>query len=188
MQNAPSSMLELPGLQVEPMEQASEVAKFELTLHVEESAGSFSLAWEYNTDLFDASTIERMATHFEVLLDAALEAPAAPVAHLPWMTEAERAQVVVEWNETRHPYAPESFVHTLFEDQVERTPDAVAVDFEGHYLTYRELNTRANQCAHHLRKLGVGPDVLVGIYLDRSTEMVIALLGVLKAGGRLRTA
>ena len=105
----------------------------------------------------------------------------APEAVAPVLTEAERHQILVEWNQTERDYPRDKCVHQLFEEQVERTPEAVAVVFEGQSLTYRELNARANQLGHHLRSLGVGPDVLVGLCVERSLEMVVSLLeGVTK--------
>lgn len=105
------------------------------------------------------------------------------VSEFPLLTESERHQLLVEWNKTQTVYPEDKSIHELFEAQVERTPEAVAVIFEGQQLTYGELNRRANQLAHHLRKLGVGPEVMVGIYMERSLDMLIGLLGVLKAGG-----
>ena len=109
--------------------------------------------------------------------------PEARISELPLLTEAERHQLLVEWNDTKTDYPRDVCVHQLFEAQVERTPDAVAVVFEGQELSYRELNARANQLAHYLRKRGVGPEVLVGICMERSPEMVVGLLAILKAGG-----
>jgi amino acid adenylation domain-containing protein len=138
---------------------------------------------EYNTDLFDASTISRLLAHFQVLLDAMVSHPEQSLGSLPMMTEGERHQLLVAWNDTTTAYPKDQCIHQRFEVQVECTPDSVALVFEDQHMTYGELNARANQLAHHLHALGVGPEVLVGICMERSLEMVIALLGVLKAGG-----
>jgi amino acid adenylation domain-containing protein len=138
---------------------------------------------EYNTDLFDATTIERMAGHFHTLLEGIVTNLEQRIGTLPLLTEPERHQLLVAWNATQTEYPRDLCVHQRFEAQAARTPDRVAVVFEGQRLTYRELNQRANQLAHHLQSLGVGPDVLVGIYVERSLEMVVGILGILKAGG-----
>ena len=137
----------------------------------------------YSTDLFEAATIERLAGHFETLAAGIVADPDARLGQLPLLPEAERRQLLVEWNDTARDYPRERCVHQLFEEQAERTPDAVAVVFEQQQLTYRELNVRANQLAHYLCGLGVGPEVLVGLCVERSLEMVVGLLGILKAGG-----
>ena len=140
-------------------------------------------AIEYNTDLFDADTIDRMAGHYKTLLEAFVAQPQARVSELPFLTEAEHRRLVVEWNATQTEYPKHRCVHELFEAQAARTPDASAVGFEGQTLSYQELNRRANQLAHHLRGLEVKPGTLVGICMERSQEMLVGLLGILKAGG-----
>src|SRR5215470_17499270 len=120
---------------------------------------------------------------FQMMLEAVVANPDQRISELPTITERERRQLLVEWNDTKQEYAKDECIHQLFEEQVEKTPNAVAVMFENQQLTYRELNNRANQLAHYLRKRGVGPDVLVGICVARSIEMVIGLMGILKAGG-----
>jgi amino acid adenylation domain-containing protein len=139
--------------------------------------------FEYNTDLFDEPTIARMVGHLQTLLEGTVNDSEQLLSELPLLTEAERHQLLIEWNATQSTYPQEQFIPQLFEAQVERTPDVVALVFEGLELTYRELNERANQLAHHLQFLGVGPEVLVGMYLQRSVEMIVGLLAVLKAGG-----
>jgi len=146
--------------------------------------------WSYNTEIFDESSIERMLRQFETFVQSVvtnLEGIAAnskqAISELPLLTPGERQQLLVEWNNTAKDYPQEKCIHQLFEEQVERTPDAVAVVFEEKQLTYRELNAKANQLANYLRSLGVGPEVLVGICVERSREMIIGLLGILKAGG-----
>ncbi|MDH3438906.1 MAG: amino acid adenylation domain-containing protein, partial [Betaproteobacteria bacterium] len=136
----------------------------------------------YSTDLFDAATIRRMLVHYERLLEGVVADPECRLSHLPLLSDAERNQLLVEWNDTANAF-PRKCVHELFEEQVACTPEATAVEYEGRKLSYRELNTRANQLAHHLIALGVGPEVLVGVCLERSLELIVALLGILKAGG-----
>ena len=141
------------------------------------------LSCEYNTDLFEAETIRRMLGHYQTLLEGVVANPDRRLSELPMLTNAERRQVLVEWNRTEVSYPRDRCLHELFEEQVERTPEAVAVVFEDKQLTYRQLNDRANQLARYLQGLGVGPDALVGICVERSLEMVVGLLGILKAGG-----
>jgi amino acid adenylation domain-containing protein len=138
--------------------------------------------FEYSTELFDSSTIERLIGHFQTLLAGIVANPTLPIAELPLLTPAEQHQLA-QWNQTFVQYPNHLCLHQLIEAQVERTPDAIAVVFEQEKLTYRELNQRANQLAAHLQTLGVGTDVLVGVCMERSLELVVALLGVLKAGG-----
>jgi len=158
-------------------------AKFDLTLSMENTADGLVAEWEYNSDLFDEITIARMATHFQTLLEGIVANSKQAISDLPLLTPAERQQLLVEWNNTAKDYPQEKCIYHLFEEQVERTPDAVAVVFEEKKLTYRELNAKANQLANYLRSLGVGPEVLVGICVERSLEMIIGLLSILKAGG-----
>ncbi|MFB2836660.1 non-ribosomal peptide synthetase, partial [Floridanema evergladense] len=132
---------------------------------------------------FDGSTIERMTGHFLTLLEAIVAHPETPISQIPMLTTVEQHQLLTEWNNTQTDYPADKCLHQLFEEQVEKTPDAVAVVFENQQLTYRELNQRANQLAHYLRSLGVGADVLVGICVERSLEMIVGILGILKAGG-----
>ncbi|MEH1827041.1 MAG: amino acid adenylation domain-containing protein [Nostoc sp.] len=183
LNNAPTSEVELTGLTVSELPIESAIAKFDLTLSMENTSTGLVGGWDYNTDLFDSSTIERMTGHFLTLLEAIVANPSDRISQLPILTAFEQQQLLVEWNDTQVDYPQDKCIHQLFEEQVERTPDAVAVVFENQQLTYHELNTRANQLAHYLRSLGVGADVLVGICVERSLEMVVGLLGILKAGG-----
>lgn len=137
----------------------------------------------YDRQRFDEATIARLLGHIKTLLEGMAAHPHSPLSTLPLLTEAETHQLLVEWNDTQVDYPKDSCIHHLFEAQVERTPDAVAVIFEDRQLTYRELNSRANQLAHTLRKLKVGPETRVGIYMERSLDMIIGLLAILKAGG-----
>ncbi|MGK3966667.1 amino acid adenylation domain-containing protein [Sorangium sp. So ce118] len=174
--------LELRGLTVTPLELDSGMARFDLSLILEEVDRGLSGVWEFNTDLFDVATIQRMAGSFEELVRGIVAAPARRIGELPMLTTAELSQLEA-WNDTAADRPSDELVHELFEAQAERTPEAVAVVFGAQSLTYRELNRRANQLAHHLRSLGVGPEVLVGLCVERSLDMVVGLLGVLKAGG-----
>jgi len=155
----------------------------DLHLEIVDQAEGLSCNFVYNADVFDASTISRMNGHWQRLLEGIVADPMQHLTELPLLTEEERHLLLVEWNNTARNYPKDQCVHQLFEAQVELTPDAVAVSFYDDYLTYNQLNRKANQLAHHLSTLGVGPDVLVGICMERSLEMVIGLLGVLKAGG-----
>ncbi|WP_020479986.1 non-ribosomal peptide synthetase [Mastigocladopsis repens] len=181
-QNAPTETLDLPGLSIQPMPLKSKTAKFDLALSLVETEQGLLCKVEYNTDLFEEFTISRLIEHFQILLTGIVANPQQRLWELPLLTATEQQQLV-EWNNTYTNYDNERCLHQLFEAQVEQTPDAVAVVFEDEQLTYRELNQRANQLAHHLQKLGVKPEVLVGICVERSLEMVIGLLGILKAGG-----
>lgn len=183
LENTLTDTLELPGLSLSRYELPIATAKFDLTLSMRETQQGLVGQFEYNTDLFDAATITRMVGLFQTLLSAIVDNPQQRLYELPLLTEAERHQLLVEWNDTKAEYPQKACIHQLFEAQVEQTPDAVAVIFEDEQLTYQELNQRANKIAHYLRTLGVKPEVLVGICLERSWEMVVGLLGILKAGG-----
>lgn len=182
LQHAPISAVELSGLTLQAMQSETSTAKFDLTLLMEETESGIRGALEYNADLFDAATIVRMAEHLHSLLAGIVANPNQPVAQLSLLTAQEQHQLLT-WNHTHAEYSLNKCIHELFEEQVEKTPDAVAVIFVDQQLTYRQLNTKANQLAHHLQKLGVALDVLVGICVERSLEMVVGLLGILKAGG-----
>jgi amino acid adenylation domain-containing protein len=170
------------GLEVSLERTDNGTSRFDLYLSFED-AGELRGALEYSRDLYDAATARRMIGHFQTLLAAAVREPGRKVTELPMLGEEERRRQLVGWNETARDYPAHLGVHELFERQAARTPDAVALVCGGESLTYRELNERANQLAHYLRGLGVGPEALVGLLLERSAEMVVAVLGVLKAGG-----
>ena len=182
-QNAPVPQLNLPHLKSEPIEIDGGIAKFDLTLSLAENRPGLSGYWEYNIDLFNHSTIERMAGHFQTLLEGIVANPDELISRLPLLSYAECCQLLFEWNDTKADYPSRSCIHELFEAKMARVPEAIAVEFGEQKLTYRELNERANQLAHYLRSLGVGPATLVGICIERSLEMVVGLLGILKAGG-----
>ncbi len=156
-------------------------AKYDLTLYLWGDASRLTGTFEYNTDLFDATTIDRMVEHFRTLLEAIVAAPDRSIAALPIMTAAERQRLLSDWNDTAIVYPPQT-IQSLFEAQVARTPDAVAVMEGLELLTFRDLNARANQVAHHLHSLGVMPETLVAICLPRSLDLIVSLLGILKAG------
>lgn len=156
--------------------------KIDLHLHLVNRGDGLAAQFTYATDLFDAATIVRMAGHFHKLLEGIVANPETQILSLPLLTDAERHQLVVEWNDTRMEYPTDLCVHHLIETQAARTPNAIAVVFGNQQLTYGELDRRANQLAHHLIKLGATPDGLIGICLERSLEMVVGLLGILKAG------
>ncbi|AKJ01545.1 amino acid adenylation domain-containing protein [Archangium gephyra] len=175
-----------PTLRARPLHPELSTSPFDLSLGIAASGEGYELAIRYNTGLFEAGTAERMLGHYVRLLTHALEAPGTSVGTLPLLPDAERQRLLVEWNATQADFPRDTCVHHLFEAQAERTPDAVAVR-AGEYgeveLTFQQLNARANQLAHHLRRLGVGRQTLVGLSLERSTDMVVALWAVLKAGG-----
>lgn len=183
LQNAPMAPLDLPGVSFNWLPLESAKAKFDLTLSMEETEVGLIGYWEYNRDLFEPETIRRASGHFQTLLEGIVTNPKMCIGELSLLTPSERHQLLVEWNDTHTTYPQEKCIHQLFEEQVERTPDGVAVVFEDEQLTYRELNERANQLAWYLQNLGVKPEVLVGICLERSLEMIVAVLGILKAGG-----
>ncbi len=183
LQNLPSSSISLPGLQLSSVTAPIHVAKFELTLVMAPGPQGLHGSLSYNTDLFDAATIERMAEHLGTLLEALSANPDQRLLELPLMREAEQARLLRQWNETAAPFEDGATLHELFEVQVARAPDAEALRFGGQSLSYRELDVRANQLAHELRARGVRPDTRVALCLERSFDLVIGLLGVLKAGG-----
>ena len=183
LQNTPMEELKLPGLTLSSLNLDNRTAKFDLTLSMSSTELELIGSLEYNTDLFDATTITRMLAHWRTLLEGIVADPEQCLSKLPLLTETEQHQLLVEWNQTQTNYPQNQCIHEWFEAQVERRPDAVAVVFEDKQLTYRELNQQANKIAHYLRKLGVRPEIQVGICMERSVEMVVGLLGILKAGG-----
>jgi amino acid adenylation domain-containing protein len=182
-QNTPRQASELMGLTMSSLEIDPETAKFDLTLHLSETSQGLSGWFEYRADLFEAATIARMTGHFRTLLEGIVANPEERLSRLPLLTAEERHRLLVEWNDTTAVYPKDTCLQELFAAQVERTPDAVAMVYEDRFLTYRELNQSANRLAHYLATLGVGPGVLVGLCLPRSLEVIVSLLGILKAGG-----
>ncbi len=182
MLNTPMQPLSLPGLRNERKMIDSGSSKFDLTLYVLEEPAGLTFICEYNTGLFNLDRIERMLGHFQVLLEGVVVDPDCRISDLPLLTAADR-RLLIELGTTCVADPEDVLLHELFEAQVHRSADAVAVEYEADRLSYRELNQRANQLAHHLRSLGVGPEVVVGLCVERSLEMVVALLAILKAGG-----
>ncbi|MEI7912694.1 MAG: amino acid adenylation domain-containing protein, partial [Verrucomicrobiota bacterium] len=177
--------LKIAGAQARQLPVTTRTSKNDLTLFIAAEGDSWECHFEYALDLFTADTAARMGRHFAELLNSITADPSLSISQLNLMPAAERHQIQVEWNQTQRDYPRDKCVHHLFEEQVARNPEAVAVVFEDTSLTYSELNARANQLAHHLRALGVGPEVLVGLCVERSEVVAIALLAVLKAGGAL---
>lgn len=174
--------MKLGELELESVPLAKRVAQFDLTLLMAEVDGGLTGSLQYNTDLFEPATIARMAGHFESLLQGIITDPHQRLVDLPLLTEVESRRLIEEWNATEKEVSTEQCLHQLFEAQALRTPDAIAVVSDGEEISFRDLNRRANQLGHHLRTLGVGPETLVGICVERSVEMVVGLLGILKAG------
>jgi amino acid adenylation domain-containing protein len=174
---------EIPELALSLLNVETFTAQFDLSLFVDITEQGLIASFEYNTDLFEAATIRRMLGHFQNLLEGIVSNPDQRLSDLPLLTPSERHQLLVAWNDTQAEYPEDLCIHQLFEAQVERTPNAIALVFENQQLTYQELDNRANQLAQYLKQLGVEPDVLVGLCVERSLEMVIGILGILKAGG-----
>ena len=183
LQNAPAEPLQLTGLEVTPLKIHSETAKYDLSMMIAETENGLQAGVEFKTDLFDAAIIRRMLGHYRTLLESIVADPDECIWRLPLLTYPERRHLLEDLNGASIPYPHDRCVHELFEQQVERTPEATAISFEDTSMSYHELDCRANQLAHYLRDLGVGLEALIGIFMDRSPEMVIAMLGILKAGG-----
>ncbi|MBO0797416.1 MAG: AMP-binding protein, partial [Blastocatellia bacterium] len=184
LQNAPRDVeIGGHGLTLSALRIDKGTSNFDLTLTMVEEARGLNATVEYNTDLFEAATIERLLQHFQTLLEGVVASPDQRISALPLLPQAEKQRLLVEWNAAQADYPLERCIHQLFEAQVGRTPDAVSVVWQESCLTYSALNQRANQLAHYLRRLGVGPETLVGICIERSLEMVVGALATLKAGG-----
>ncbi|HEX8189934.1 MAG TPA: amino acid adenylation domain-containing protein, partial [Pyrinomonadaceae bacterium] len=182
MQNTPVEAVELKGLRMQAEAFESGVAKFDLTLEVEERGGQLRCRMEYNRELFEAETVRRLCGHFEQVLGAMARDAGQRISELGLLTEGERRRLLVEWNETARDYPRGRLIHELFAAQAGRTPEGVALVRGDEELTYSELNRRANRLAHYLRRLGAGPETCVGVLTNRTAEMVVCLLGILKAG------
>ncbi|MFN2529809.1 MAG: amino acid adenylation domain-containing protein [Pyrinomonadaceae bacterium] len=183
MQNSPSETMTVAGLTIKHMPVATDTAKFDLTLFVAETTSGLNCRFEYNTDLFEESTIARMLSHFETLLEGIVRDPDRHISQLPVLTPGERNQLLTDGNATRTDYPREECIQQVFEQQVKQTPNSIAAVFKDRQLSYVELDRRANQLAHRLRRLGIGPDKIVGLCVERSLEMLVGVLGILKAGG-----
>ncbi|WP_043408130.1 non-ribosomal peptide synthetase, partial [Archangium violaceum] len=183
LQNAPQSTIDLPGLSLRPLMPDEVASKFDLILSLVDNPEGFFGTLEYCAELFEHDTVARMAEHLAELARQVVESPEKPLAQLTLLSQAERQRVLVEWNQTRTDYPRHGSIHGHFEAQARLTPDAIALQEGARTLTYRELDERANQLAWHLRSLGVGTEAMVGLLLERSTDMVVAMLATLKAGG-----
>ncbi|WAM30052.1 non-ribosomal peptide synthetase [Myxococcus sp. NMCA1] len=183
LQNTPPVRLELQGLSLRVLETELETVKFDLSLLLEETPEGLSGALNYNTDLFDASTAERMMGHFRTLLEAIVTDENQRLAELPLLRTEERQQLLVDWNATSAVFPRDTPIHVLFSEQAARTPDAMALISGESVVTYAELDRRSNQLAHHLRAYGVSRGTRVGLCLERSPDMVVGLLAILKVGG-----
>ncbi|HZH14313.1 MAG TPA: condensation domain-containing protein, partial [Archangium sp.] len=188
LQNTPVSALSTAegtdaSLRMHSLGVEGQTAKFDLTLSLSETPEGFTGSLQYNTDLFESATAARMVEHLRVLLQAATSNPELSLSALPLLTEAERQQVLVQWNDTQAERPWAGCLHELIEAQAARAPQAVAVVYEDGQLTFSELDRRANQLAHALRSRGVGPEVRVALCMERSLDMVVGVLGILKAGG-----
>jgi amino acid adenylation domain-containing protein len=183
LENIPNPIIELADLTITQFNIDPQTSKFDLTLALVETPAGLGGYWEYNTDLFEDATIERMSCHFQTLLKVIVADSTQSIAQLPLLTAPGKQQLLIDWNDTKIVHGDDKCIHQLFEDQVTKTPTQIAVVFEGQALTYQELDRRANQLAHHLQSLGVKPEVLVGICVDRSLDTIVGLLGILKSGG-----
>ncbi|MFL6515419.1 MAG: non-ribosomal peptide synthetase [Chthoniobacterales bacterium] len=183
LQNTPSKPLRLEGLTASSFPVSTNSTPLDLELHLSPEGESYTGTFTYNTDLFDPETIEQFARHYQTLLQSLVVDPGRNVFEVPLLTAGEREQLVFEWNNTAVDYPAGACLHHLVEDQAEKTPDAIAVTFGADSLTHRQLNARANQLANRLHGLGLQRETPVAICLDRSLDMLVALLAVLKAGG-----
>lgn len=181
--NFTPAQLRIAGVEAEHCEPGHHEKKFDLSLDLTPGERGLQADWNYDSGLFDAATIRRMAGHFQTLLAGVLREPDQPIATLPLLTGAERRQLLVEWNDTHAAYPDQSTYAQCFEAQVAKTPHSPAVAFRDQALTYAELDRRANRLAHRLQRLGVVPDTLVGVCVERSLELAVGLLAILKAGG-----
>jgi amino acid adenylation domain-containing protein len=182
LENLPESHTEIPGLRMEEFEFERDVADYELTLEIVPANGRLRCLFTYNTDIFDRSTVERMAGYYETLLQGIVAEPDRHTASLPLASPAEQHQVLVEWNQTEADYPRDATIHQLFKAQAARTPAGTAFYSESGNLSYGELDRRSNQLARYIRGQGVTPESLVGVCLNRSPEAIVAILGILKAG------
>jgi len=182
LQNAPGGILKMENLSLSSAAGEGHTSKYDLLLAISESDAGIGGALEYNSDLFDKASMERLQEHFQQLLRAVTAAPELPLTQISMLSPAEREQLLREWNQTAT-YFPPVCLHELFAEQARQRPEATALLYEDEQMSYGELERRANQLAHHLQRLGVGPEVVVGICLERTPQMIVALLAVLKAGG-----
>ena len=183
MQNTPMAALAIPGLDITPLKQDDIMAKFDLTMIIEENEHGLQGTVEFNTELFAKTTIAQLIGHFKCLISSLAAAPEQPINQLPLLTPPEQQQLLQNWKNSDHPYPSEQTIATLFATQAEQTPNAIALIFHDQQISYAALNAQANQLAHYLQTLGVSTETLVALCVERSASMVVALLGILKAGG-----
>ncbi|GCE15703.1 non-ribosomal peptide synthetase [Tengunoibacter tsumagoiensis] len=185
LQNAPRAAISLAGLELSPVEISSNTTKFDLTLDTVETPSGLKCCFEYSTDLFEATTIERLSQHWLLLLKAAVAVPDQPIHYLELLSPQERSLLIDTWNRPGAELLPEALcaAHTRFEEQVQQQPDAIAAVYLDQHISYQAFNKRANQLAHYLEQRGVGPEVFVGVYMEKSLEMLISILAILKANG-----
>lgn len=181
--NDPVISLEISNLSLRLLNIDNGRARFDLTLFMRDEKESLAGTFEYNTDIFETSTIASLSEHFCVLLRGIVNAPETMLRDLPMLTDLEREQLPGTWNNSHTPYPADRCVHELFEDQVVRSPDSIAVSYDDKQITFYELNRRANQLAHALQTMQIGPEMVVGVALQRSLDLIIGLLGILKTGG-----
>lgn len=181
-----NQLKELPKLldhSVEKIPRHMNGAKFDITIATEEIPTGLQVDFEYNTDLFKVSTIKRMAQSFEIWLDEILQFPEEPIENLRILTKNEEKQLLNEWTNIEGNYQKDVVIQELFEQQVIQNPDSVALVYKDQQLTYKELNEKVNQLAFYLQKRNIGPESMVGVYIERSLEMIVSILGIIKAGG-----
>ena len=175
--------MSLENVEVRSISSFYSVARFDLSFDIYENEKGIGISIDYATDLFGEKTLERLVGHFKEFVQAIVKDPSQCINTYAFLTSQEQHQLLIEWNDTKADYPKEKSIHQLFEEQVSKTPNNIAVVYKDQELTYQQLNEKANQLAHYLRNIGVGPDTLVAIAVERSLEMVVGLLGILKAGG-----
>ena len=182
LQNTPEvEHLQLGELQLSAEGVENTTAKFEITLSITQTEEGLFGSWGYNTDLYSAGTVDRMITHYKELITSIVSTPQSKIGVMPMLTKAEEHELLVEFNDTKVDYPRDKTIVDLFEEQVAKTPEAIAAVFDEEQLTYAQLNGRANQLAHYLKDKGVGKETLVPICIERSLEMIVGILGILKA-------
>ncbi|UAA39457.1 non-ribosomal peptide synthase/polyketide synthase [Paraneptunicella aestuarii] len=183
LQNQEMEALNLPGLEVKQLQPTTSYAQYDLTLTIQEDDNGLKMDWQYAADIFDLTTIEGMVKHFDVMLRGIVQSPTTQVSHLPLLAQEESSQILNAWNDTATEFPQDKCIHELFELQVQATPKAIAAVFESESLTYEQLNQRANQLARYLIQQGVKTDSVVGICIERSLDMLVGTLAIMKAGG-----
>jgi amino acid adenylation domain-containing protein len=183
LQNAPTPVEDFSGISLQNLEIDHGTSEFDITVSISELEQELTGFWEYNTDVFAATTIQRFIDNFQILLENIIINPHQKISELPLLTTKEREQLLIDWNNTQADYPNNASLHKLFEQQVERSPDALALISQSEHVTYQQLNQKVNQLTHYLTNLGVTSETVVAICLERSVEMIVAILAILKAGG-----